>query len=323
MLIVVLIILLVIVGFVLYKSFKSYKVPNNNIICFTGTLGTGKTYLAVAKARADYRRKRIQHWIYKHFKLIAWFIPSAKHPASLYSNIPIRTNLSKKNPKYCRVLRKEHVLMTENLPENCTVLIDEIGQVCSQWEFDNPYVMENVQTLARFFRHFTNGKMFVTDQVSDNIVKPIRDRLGFIYQLNDFHRVFKLLPYYQVSVIPIMATEVGKTDLEQDTPEEYYFFGFLPYKWMKIKHYESRCFKPLYYQNAVKDIDAFDSLYTTYLIDISASHAKRKEYKQDKEKFKSYLYDRFPALNSPQTDETSETAPVAPADDSALMSFKI
>lgn len=315
---VLLIVALVVVGFLVYKSWKSYKVPNNSIICFTGTLGSGKTYLAVAHAIRAYRSQRLKHFVYRIFKPIAWFIPEARFPASLYSNIPVQINLSRKKPKYAQPFTKEHLLMKETLPERCVVLVDELGQMCSQWEFDNPYVMQNVQTLVRFFRHFTNGKMFVTDQVSDNIVKPIRDRLGFIYQLNDFHRVFGVTPFYEVNVIPILSLDNGMTNVEQENPTEYFFFGFLPYRWMKFKHYESRCFRKLYTENAVKEIRWFDSLYTTYLIDLSVSRKVKKQYKENIDDFKDYLYDRSKKdeLTAPSSD--SQT----PAEDSAIVSFK-
>ena len=298
--------LAVLACYVLYKLFKSFKLPNNSIICFTGTLGTGKTYLAVAKALSAYRSQRLKHWIYKHFKPIVWVLPESKYPATLYSNIPVQINLSRKKPKYSQPFTKDHLLMKENLPERCVVLVDEIGQFCSQWEFDNPYVMQNIQTLIRFFRHFTNGKMLLTDQVSDNIVKPIRDRIGFIYQLNDFGRVFGILPFYQVDVSPILSLDNGMTNIEQEDPAAHFFFGFLPYKWMRIKHYESRCFKKLYTQNAVRDIKKFNELYTTYIIDMSVSQKVKKDYKQNIDVFKAYLYDRFPAT---PTEEPPQDTP--------------
>ena len=243
------IIILVISGYILYRYFKSYKLPNNNIICFTGTLGSGKTYLAVSQALRAYKRQRLKHFIYKKIpvfgRLIRFVFPESVYPASLYSNIPIQINLSRRKPKYALPLTREHLLMLDILPERCVVLIDELGQVCSQWEFDNPLVLQNVQTLVRFFRHFTNGKMYVTDQVSSNIVKPIRDRLGYVYQLNDFHRDLCILPFFKVDCIPLQNLDDGGTNIEADLGdlEKFYFYGFLPYKFLKMKHYESRCFQ--------------------------------------------------------------------------------
>lgn len=307
--------LLVVVGYLLYRFVKAYRLPNNNIICFTGTLGSGKTYLAVAQALRTYKRQRLKHFLYCKLRflrpLLCFFMPECKFPASLYSNIPIQINLSKKHPRYALPLTKEHLLMMTLLPERAVVLIDELGQICSQWEFDNPYVMQNVQTLVRFFRHFTNGKMFVTDQVSSNIVKPIRDRLGYVYQLNDFHRDMFLLPFFKVDCIPLQNLDDGGTNIEADLKDisSFYFYGFLPYKWMKLKHYESRCFRKLYTENAVRTVDAFEELYTTYLIDMSVSDSVRKAYKRDLDKFRAYLYDRESVLSSASSAPTEDSAP--------------
>ncbi len=300
---VVLIALVAVLIYYIYKSVKSFKLPDNNLICFTGTLGSGKTYLAVSYALKAYKKQRLKHFIYTHFRPFKYVCRESVYPATLYSNIPIQINLSKKNPKYSLPFTKEHLLMKEVLPERCVVLIDEIGQFCSQWEFDNPYVMLNVQTLVRFFRHFTNGKMYLTDQVSDNIVKPIRDRIGFIYQLNGFKRCLGILPFYQTDVIPILSLDNGMTNIEHDMKEEdkQFFFGVLPYMWMRIKHYESRCFKPLYTQDAIKHINNFDGLYTTYLIDISVSSDTRKDYKKSPDKHKGFLYNRS-SYGEPETE---------------------
>ena len=312
---IVTILLLVVVGYLLYRFVKAYRLPNNNIICFTGTLGSGKTYLAVAQALRTYKRQRLKHFFYRKLRflrpLLCFFMPECKFPASLYSNIPIQINFSKKRPRYALPLTKEHLLMMELLPERAVVLIDELGQICSQWEFDNPYVMQNVQTLVRFFRHFTNGKMFVTDQVSSNIVKPIRDRLGYVYQLNDFHRDMLLLPFFKVDCIPLQNLDDGGTNIEADLNDIsiFYFYGFLPYKWMKLKHYESRCFRKLYTENAVRTVDAFEELYTTYLIDMSVSDSVRKAYKRDLDKFRAYLYDRESVLSSASSAQTEDSAP--------------
>ncbi len=286
--------LIALVIYVIYMSFKSYKLPKNNLMAFTGTLGSGKTYIAVNRAIRAYRRQRLKHAIYKRCKIFKYFCRESVYPASLYSNIPIQVNLSKKNRIKSIPFTKEHLLMRKILPERCVVLIDEIGQFCSQWEYDNPYVMENVQTLVRFFRHFTNGYCFMTDQVSDNIVKPIRDRIGYIYQLNGFERVFGILPFYKVDIVPILCLDNGMTSIEQEEPTLNFVFGFLPYRWMNWKHYESRCFRKLYTSNAVKENKEFaDDLYTNYVIDLSVSTTVKKDYKKNKDDYKTYLYDRF------------------------------
>ena len=72
--------------------------------------------------------------------------------------------------------------------------------------------------------------------------------------------------------------------------DENYFFGYLPYL-KKHGSYNSRCYKPIYRGCALRKIDHFDdSLYTKYLIDISVSKAIQKDYQNNKEKYKDYLY---------------------------------
>lgn len=289
--------------YIVYKYAKAYRLPENCILCFTGTLGAGKTYRAVDDALRLYKKQRFQHSLYKKFPFIVHWLPDSKYPASLYSTIPIQINLSKKHPEYCEVLKKEHLMLEELLPEKCVLVVDEFGSIASQWEFDNPFVMERLEKFVRFYRQWLNGRMFCMDQTSDSIVKPVRDRVGYIYCFNNFRRMWGFLPFYMLDVIPILMTDVGRTELQQEEPTQYYLIGFLPYKWMNIKHYESRCFKPLYRENAVRTLDKFDSLFTRYLIDISVSRKVKNEYKNDIEKFKDFMYSRFPINPLAENDE--------------------
>ena len=88
------------------------------------------------------------------------------------------------------VFTEEHMLGHEKLVEGSVVFIDEVGQFCSQWDFDNPKVMIDVQSFVRFFRHWTNGCLVLTDQSIDNIAKPIRCRISFRFPSCTHHRIF-------------------------------------------------------------------------------------------------------------------------------------
>ena len=48
------------------------------------------------------------------------------------------------------MLTREHLLMEERLPEGVIVFIDEIGQFASQYDYDNPLVMCNLQEFLDF-----------------------------------------------------------------------------------------------------------------------------------------------------------------------------
>jgi len=289
--------LLLLIGFiviivcVLITAKNSERLGKNTISAFVGSLGSGKTYLAVSTAIKAYRKNlikyRISRILFKGRILKKWnFKPS------LYSNIPIAlayTGRGKnKSPILSKPLTREHLLMLDRLPEKAITVIDEIGQFASQWEFDNPLIMEQVATFIRFYRHFTDGRLIVTDQVSDNIVKPIRSRLGIIYYLNDFRRWWFIMPFFKVSAIPLLSVEDTTTRVE-DTLERY-FFGFLPYS-RKRKNYETRCYKPLYAEPAIRNIHQFEqSLYCRYLIDMCCSNETKKAYSRNRSDFREWIY---------------------------------
>lgn len=145
--------------------------------------------------------------------------------------------------------------------------------------------------------------MFVTDQVATNIVKPIRSRLGMIYGLHDFHRYGFVLPFYKVTTIPMLLVEDNNNIMTTTELDENYFFGYLPYM-KKHGSYNSRCYKPIYRSSAVRKIDHFDdSLYTKYLIDISVSKAIQKDYQNNKEKYKDYLYKEISHIENDVVDD--------------------
>ena len=289
--------------FVILQSMRATKIPpKQSIVAWVGTLGSGKTYLAVRYGKKAYRKQETKYFIYKMFK---WLPKSEKifkdwkYPPTLYSNIPIRIN----KKTLSTPLTKEMLLQRGILPEKCVVVIDEIGAIASQWEFDNPFVQEQLEKFVRFFRHWLDGRMFVTDQVATNIVKPIRSRLGMIYGLHDFHRYGAVLPFYKVTTIPMLLVEDNNNIMTTTELDENYFFGYLPYM-KKHGSYNSRCYKPIYRSCAVRSIDHFDeSLYTKYLIDISVSKAVSKDYANNKDKYKNYLYTDVSAVDDDFSDD--------------------
>jgi hypothetical protein len=303
-LLIILIIVVVVMGYVFKLMAQSVKLPRKqSIYCFTGTLGSGKTFLATRKALQAYRSQRLKHDIYTAFKWLPKrdkIFKSWKYPATFYSNIPVRLG----RDKISIPLTKADLLERGRLPEKCVVFIDEIGAVASQWDYNNPFVCEQLEKFIRFFRHWLDGKMFCTDQVADNIVKPIRSRLGIVYNLHDFRRV-KILPLYRITAIPLLMVDSNASTASTTADKSFndvYFCGFLPYRNPdKRKIYQSRCYKPIYKSSAVRDITAFDdSLYTNYLIDLSVSDSVSRDYQRNRDKYKDYLYtasDRSSKLN--------------------------
>lgn len=277
----------ILIVIVIVFVFRQKRITKNTIKCFTGGLGSGKTFLAV---RTALRYRKIQNIIYfLSFIPGIRFFTGKRHKCEVYSNIPIiiKRRRKKKGHLYSFVLRKEHILMKERLPENACVVIDELGQFASQYDHDNPYVMEYIQEFIRFFRHYINGALIVTDQCSANIVVPIRRRIATIYCVSNFRRALGLLPFYFIDVQELTITDEQVSNVNQmdiETKKEY-FFGFLPYRWLsrvlKLGKYDSRCYSIMYMADKTHTAPVqWDNLKTNYIIDIYATGEQRKAYKQ-------------------------------------------
>lgn len=289
-----LILAIVLAVVVLWQYFRQEKLSHNTVIGFVGTMGSGKTYLATREAVAAYRRVRLIHIFSKYLFLPRFFFPTWKRKPTMYSNIPVKISYFGKR-KYCRVLLKEHIMREKLLPEGAVVVIDEIGQIASQWDYENPIVREQLADFVRFYRHWIDGRMFVTDQSSDNIVKAVRCRLGLIYHLNDFHRWMILTPFFKVDVTPLMMVEDSQKEVNVEMDDRSYFFGIMHYRWFqklfKLKRYDSRCYSEIYRQGATREPMSYDdSMKTRYLIDISVSQAVSKDYKANRARYRDALY---------------------------------
>lgn len=283
----ILILLLFIAFYFVGVAVSAVKCTRNTVVCFTGGLGSGKTYLAVNKACKAYKRALFKVRLYNLFH------PKKKKSLPLLlSNIPIRI----KRNKWSSVLTREHLLLKSRIPEYSVVVIDELGQVASQYDYDNPLVMTELQEFIRFFRHYIDGRLFLTDQSSANIVVPIRRRINLIYNLNDFGRYGLFLPFYKVSVSPLEVCEESISNTNTMTPskkgilfqkEEYqkpYFFGYLPYKWQKKKRkYDSRCYS-IMYKAMIIGVSVFEQFKTDKIIDLSCTLLEKKNFKERNKK---------------------------------------
>lgn len=286
--IIILLIPLLIAIILAFIYFRQEKMTSNTVLCFTGGLGSGKTFNAVRMAIKFYKK---QNFSYKLSKAI-FGKRSKKDKPFMYSNIPVF--IDKKTQ--ANVLTRDHLLLRADLPEKAIVLIDEVGQVASQYDYDNPYVMCQIQELVRFYRHYTDGKLILTDQSSSNIVVPIRRRINYIYCLNDFCRVWHIMPMFRCNVSCLEVTEESMTNTNDILPnnsklittekkQKPYFCGYLPYKWQKFKHYDSRCYSIRYNHNLLIHTDEqWEKLKTNYIIDVDVSESQRKEYHKNRKR---------------------------------------
>jgi hypothetical protein len=264
----VLILLIFIVGlyYLWVINKKIYKISNNSVLAFTGGLGSGKSLTAVHTAIKKHK-KQYRSW--KFNQLIA-ITPKARvrrmkyknTPPLIYSNIPIKY-------KHYVELTKEHLILDTKIHEYSIVLIDEVGQFAGRYDWGNPLVKNELQEFIRFYRHYIDGTLIITDQNSDNIVVDIRRRINVIYNLNDLVKLVPI-PYFtlmRIQITPITITEDVMTIEKTDVGElmKHYIYHLV----IK-KRYESRMYKHRYdhvpYQTTIGSNP--DSLYTNKFIEL-------------------------------------------------------
>lgn len=263
-------ILIILIGalYVWYRIHKHvYKVSNNSVICFTGGLGSGKTLMGVYYALGRLSKRRRQYKFKQFFRKIfkpAYYELYKDSEPLLYSNIPI-------NSPYFVELQAEHITLDRKINEYSVVFIDELGQVASQHDWNKTKVKINLNEYIRFFRHYIDGSLIVTDQSADEIAVGIRRRINVIYNLND---LVKLIPIpgftlIRTTITPITVIEdlqtVEKTDVGE--LEKHFIYALLL---GRKKMYESRTYKHRYDNvTLIPDIPQTPaSLYTNDFIEI-------------------------------------------------------
>jgi predicted pyridoxine 5'-phosphate oxidase superfamily flavin-nucleotide-binding protein len=272
---------------VVWAFVSQKRLGMETVVALTGAPGSGKSKTGVTKSVKAYRKRL---WLWKLGLL-------GKVPKPLfYSNIPI---LYKepicfglfRRPKWAVTLTYEHLTLQDRLVEYSVIFIDELGQFADQYAYDNPFVMQYLQKFIRFIRHYIDGYLVVTDQSSSNIVVAIRRRINTIYNLSKFRRF--MIFWYKVNVDEVVITEDMMTvkDSDKATQEQQYFMGHLHFKWLKMidisrlfmmKHYDSRCYLPLFDDVKYTMQDRRWAEYKTkYLIDLPNNTEMRKQFKRD------------------------------------------
>lgn len=233
--------ILFIAGAVLYALVRInkhiFKISNNTVIMFTGGLGSGKTLFAVQTAVKKHRMRYRRWWLKKFLHQLIGK-PFAKKPPLIYSSFPIAS-------KWYVPLTKEHITLQATMREYSTVVIDEIGMIASQYDWNKDIVKNELNEFIRLFRHYLDGHLILTDQNSDNMAVPLKRRVNIIYNLDDLQKIIPIKNFtlIRTHVTPIVINEDVKNlkNTDVDERDEHHLWTFVT-----KKHYESRYFKHRY-----------------------------------------------------------------------------
>lgn len=259
-----------IVVFYFVKRKNAITITHDTIITFTGTLGSGKTFNAVKYAIKTYK-KYLRQWKWK--KALS-FKPLKTPKPILITNIPL-----KYKGKYTYILDVKQLLFERQIPYKSVVLIDEIGQVASQMDYTNAYVMEDLQKFIRFFRHVVDGRLILTDQCTANINLAIRRRIGTVYNLSNFRTIlFGIFYICNCRKLEMSDDNVQNVNVmnNNDVP---YLFGFVG---KTFKNYDTRCYSILYENiQQLENVRQWSSMKTKEFIQLPFK--KLDQYKKIKE----------------------------------------
>lgn len=226
---------------------KPYFIKYDNLVSFTGGLGSGKSFMSTQTAIVLYRKQLAWVMIYNLFH--------PKHKLllpKLYSNIPLRTGLF----SYAVKLEKEHLLLQKRIVPRSVVLLDEVDSFANQFQHDNPCIVNkkggdrdgNFDEFCRFYRHYTKGGYLIFNtQATANENLTIRRRQNTVIQLFHF-RKWGIPLIWPDLIYTVYARNVTLSDdvktVEENNAEDNMrlMIGFIPL----IRKYDTYCYSDRY-----------------------------------------------------------------------------
>lgn len=251
---------IIIVVFIGFKFANSTPLAKSCVYFLSGKMGSGKTYIGVDMVLRAWKSACFYTKLYNFFHK-----NNKKEKPLLLSNVPIgKYKQGIMVDKYSTDLKYEHVVGEIRIPLNSSIFIDEAGLLANQFDFQSLGVHEQA-TFLRFFRQNIGrkfGKIIYIDQASSEVAKSLRIRCGMVYNLQNFRRWLKFMPFYICEYIPLLIADdsvsnntnsglqLRKFGMRKEQSFAPYLFGFMPYK---TKRYNTYAFAGLYNSKFEKD----------------------------------------------------------------------
>lgn len=235
---------------ILWLIINPYFLHYDNLVSFTGGLGSGKSFMSVQTAIVLYRKQRFRAKIHNFF-----------HPKNkielpeLYSNIPLRIS----GKKMALRLKKEHLLLQERIARGSVVLLDEVDCFANQFSYNNVCIVDqtgkgdsedtgNFDEFCRFFRHYTKGGYLIFNtQATANENLTIRRRQNQINLLFNFKKwgiplIWPSLIYTVRCRNITVSDEVKVTEESNAEDNMRLIIGLFPIR----RHYDTWCYSGRY-----------------------------------------------------------------------------
>lgn len=238
--------LLIIGALLMLWYFKTYRFTVGTLNGFVGGNGTGKSFCGTWLAVKTFYRQ----WtgaLMDNVGILFKNLFRRKHKKKPLKEMPVlAANIPMRIPLFGSAyqLSEDHLLLREKLPEGSVIVIDEHGQFCSQFGFNNPNATNNgaYDEFLRLCRHYGNFKVFIMEQCSGNIIFSCRRRLQTLNNMLSI-RFLPILPIFIARVRTLSVSEEIKTvESGMDGQTSRLVIGIRPLKPL----YDTRAFSERY-----------------------------------------------------------------------------
>lgn len=257
---------LIIALVILWIIVKPYFLHYDNLVSFTGGLGSGKTFMSVQTAVVLLRKQRFKRavanckiFVKNLFRKKEQRDPYKPKPL-LYCNIPVRITsaFSLKRPEMAVRLTKEYLLLRERIVEGSVCLLDEVDSFANQFAYNNPCIVDNrgqggddvgnFDEFCRFYRHYTKGGYLIFNtQATANENLTIRRRQNMCNILFHFKKwgiplIFPNILYTVKCQNVVMSDDVRTVEEGNAEDNMKTLIGFMPWK----RRYDTYCYSERY-----------------------------------------------------------------------------
>lgn len=295
--IIILGIIAIIGAIIVYKILKPYVIKHDTTECFTGGLGTGKTFTATKEAKILYRKSRFfnytiynlkQRFFNLFRKLFKKPLKELREEPLLYTNYPVnfRKHILWGKRIWSHPITENQMLLLEPLREFSVVVIDELPQFINQFNWSEELIKKNVNEFITFFRHYIGGYLVVTAQSTADVVVQIRRKLNRAVWCTNFHAwplpIKPFCWFYTMRMCDVILSDdvqtISTTYIEENTKIH---FGIIPW----TKEYDSRCYKERY-KNIYLDEESkqFNNLLTNRILRLQQYISPLDDWTQPQQK---------------------------------------
>ena len=246
-------ILYAIIAYILWRIFR-WKIHEDTIVCYTGGVGAGKSFMSAVNVRRAYRQ---QLRIWKSRK----HLPGYEEPPLVYSSIPLKYEPG----KWATKLTEEHLLLQRRIRPLSVVYIDEIDVFANQFQYNNPCIVNtkggrgrgNFDEFCRLYRHYTlGGRLVANSHELDNLNLTIRRRMNVEVNLTGIDVVSfgPLFMYYKV----MFRHRTGNVEVTTDKKD--IIDDYIPQRGFIIpgfKMYDTYCYSRRYERVPYKPEETF------------------------------------------------------------------